>query len=144
MLSRWADAVARHIARLRIGLVRVPNGVVKINLGSGLHIAPGWINVDGSIHSLMSSAPAPVLRMLYRSAQSVRLELDEAEYVRRLRDNRFVFAQLEQRLPFEDGIADYVYASHVLEHFYLDDAERFLRDIARILKPGGVLRVCVP
>ena len=44
--------------------------------------------------------------------------------------------------PFTDGQFDEVYASHVLEH--LDKPFLIMKELHRILKPGGVLRVKVP
>ncbi|HXQ16715.1 MAG TPA: methyltransferase domain-containing protein [Caulobacteraceae bacterium] len=47
-------------------------------------------------------------------------------------------------LPFDDGVFDGVFCEHVLEHFTQTDGERLAREVRRILKPGGVLRVIVP
>lgn len=47
-------------------------------------------------------------------------------------------------LPFEAGTVDAVYSSHVLEHLTPDDARLLLRDIKRVLKPGGVVRLVLP
>lgn len=47
-------------------------------------------------------------------------------------------------LPFAEGVAQYVYLSHVLEHFYKREALELLRDAHRALRPGGVARVVVP
>lgn len=44
--------------------------------------------------------------------------------------------------PFEDNTFDVVIATHVLEH--LDDLVKVMKEIWRILKPGGVLKVTVP
>lgn len=48
------------------------------------------------------------------------------------------------RLPFEDGVADLVYASHVLEHVPWTNTVGALKEVHRILRPGGVLEVWVP
>ena len=47
-----------------------------------------------------------------------------------------------QRLPFEDESFDRVLTSEVLEH--LPDDAAALREIHRVLKPGGVLAISVP
>jgi predicted SAM-dependent methyltransferase len=47
-------------------------------------------------------------------------------------------------LPFEDNSYDACYCSHVLEHLYCNDALFLLKEIYRILKPGGIVRVVVP
>ena len=47
-------------------------------------------------------------------------------------------------LAYPDNSVDEIYASHVLEHFKLDDVQLVLNDWVRVLKPGGRLRVAVP
>jgi len=47
-------------------------------------------------------------------------------------------------LPFEDGTVDACYASHVCEHVSAPDAFRFFKECHRILKSGGIMRICVP
>lgn len=46
--------------------------------------------------------------------------------------------------PFPDGAAEEILASHILEHLTRADGARFLAECARILRPGGVLRLAVP
>ncbi len=47
-------------------------------------------------------------------------------------------------IPFPDSTFDFVYHSHVLEHFSKSDGRKFLKECFRVLKPGGVLRVVIP
>lgn len=48
-------------------------------------------------------------------------------------------------LPFGDGSVDGVVCSHMLEHLHpFKEAPAFLREVKRVLKPGGVFRVAVP
>lgn len=51
---------------------------------------------------------------------------------------------LSQPLPFGDNYADMIFMEHVLEHFDSHTIYRILYDCHKILKPGGVLRICVP
>jgi predicted SAM-dependent methyltransferase len=55
-----------------------------------------------------------------------------------------VVADISERLPFEDGSADTIYAAHILEHFATDAVPALLADWRRVLKPGGELLVAVP
>ncbi len=45
---------------------------------------------------------------------------------------------------FDDGSVDLLYASHVLEYFSLKQAPGVLQEWNRVLKEGGILKVCVP
>lgn len=47
-----------------------------------------------------------------------------------------------QNLPFEDDRWNYILCSHVLEH--VADDEKALSELRRVLRPGGVLLLCVP
>lgn len=48
-------------------------------------------------------------------------------------------------LPFADASADFVFFSHTLEHlYYPGEALKVLRDVHRVLVPGGTVRVIVP
>ena len=48
-------------------------------------------------------------------------------------------------LPFVDNSTQFVYSAHTLEHLdYHTSAPRLIKEIFRILKPGGVLRLAVP
>jgi predicted SAM-dependent methyltransferase len=49
-----------------------------------------------------------------------------------------------QTLPFPDSSIDVVYASHLLEHLAPHEVPRFMRELFRILKPYGILRIVVP
>lgn len=54
------------------------------------------------------------------------------------------YVNLLKPLPFADNSVDAVYASHVWEHLYYRDSKRVTKELVRILKPGGILRLCVP
>lgn len=47
-------------------------------------------------------------------------------------------------LKCKDEVFDGVFSEHTLEHLYTDDALALLREIYRILKYGGTLRLSVP
>jgi predicted SAM-dependent methyltransferase len=47
-------------------------------------------------------------------------------------------------IPFPNDHFEVVYHSEVLEHFPKEKAPAFLRECYRVLKPGGIMRMCVP
>lgn len=49
-----------------------------------------------------------------------------------------------RQLPFDNDFADEVLAVHVLEHFYIWEAEDVVLEWMRVLKPGGKLVIEVP
>lgn len=51
---------------------------------------------------------------------------------------------ITEQLPFKDNSAEMIYHSHVLEHISLSNAEKFLLECKRILKPGGIMRIAIP
>jgi len=53
-----------------------------------------------------------------------------------------VWADLRNPLPFKDSSVDAVYSHHMIEH--LPDREAHLKEVFRVLKPGGVYRVAGP
>jgi predicted SAM-dependent methyltransferase len=80
-----------------------------------LHLGCGKRHIPGFIH--IDAAPAP-----------------HVDWVTRV----------ERLSMFEDGAAELVYASHVLEHFSRREVPRVLGEWRRVLAPGGVLRLAVP
>lgn len=116
---------------------------VKVNLGCGLAVATGWVNIDGSLNALVSALPRPLHPLAYRLTGASRY-YSEDEYCRLLRDHYFIHHDLAHSIPLADGVADFVYSSHFLEHLFRKDGERLLAESFRVLKPGGTVRVVVP
>lgn len=145
MLGIIADQIGRQVGRLRRGRrVRPEQRPVKVNVGSGIEVMDGWIHVDGGVHALFAGGPRPLLGWLHGSSSIMRNAIPRSEYVRRLSDHRFIHHELEEGLPFEDESVDFIFCSHVVEHFFRPDAEALLREMQRVLRPGGVARICVP
>tara|TARA_Y100000588_G_scaffold378576_1_gene459317 strand:+ start:790 stop:1500 length:711 start_codon:yes stop_codon:yes gene_type:complete len=48
------------------------------------------------------------------------------------------------RLDFPDDTFTFIFSEHLLEHFQHEVANSLIREMARVLMPGGVLRICVP
>ena len=105
-------------------------------------------------HRLQSLVMDEVLRSLDPARLSMLHFAPEPFFTLRFRPmfGRYETADLErpgvdhhvdlQSLPFRDGSYDVVYASHVLEHIQDDHAA--IREIRRVLRPGGIAVLPVP
>jgi len=105
-----------------------------LNLGCGTKVSghPDVVNIDWSIYLRLKRNP--VLRRLTPMVV-------KGERLRRfasLPDNILVH-NLANGIPFPDESVDAVYHSHLLEHLDREVAGRFLREVRRVLKPGGSL-----
>jgi SAM-dependent methyltransferase len=122
------DRLVSLAARARRRRKLPPRRDWKINLGSGLVVAPGWTNIDMGLPVLLASWPGPVHRVVHRllpPTSAIKRDYSGAEMA-------------------PDASVAFIYTSHFLEHMFVDDAIALLRDARRVLRPGGLLRVCVP
>lgn len=119
------------------------NGSICVNLGCGLSVAPGWINIDASLNALFAGSPEIVLHLLYRLSGANRYYSSQ-EYCNLLSENTFIFHDLSFTIPFPDNTVNYIYSSHFLEHLFKKDAVILLKEANRVLYPGGIIRVVVP
>lgn len=108
-----------------------------INLACGNKTSDMCINVDWSIYLRIKRLPfgeavAPVI-----------FNGDRLKKFRSLSRNIRVH-DLSKGIPFPDSSVDAVYHSHFLEHLDRDVAPKFLTEVMRVLKPGGIHRVVVP
>lgn len=92
-------------------------------------------NSDPSRMKMLHFAPEPFLRSVFSS------RFRNYETADLFMKNVTHKADL-QNLPFKDGSYDFIFASHVLEH--IQDDRRAVREIRRVLKPGGIAILPVP
>ena len=120
LARRLIDFSSRMLgAAKRRQRVRIPQGMrsVRLNLGCGLAVAPGWINVDGSLNALIAGLPQRFHGLAYRMTGASRYYTKD-EYCRLLEQHIFVHHDLAHGIPFAGGTADFLYSSHFLEHLY--------------------------
>lgn len=136
---------------LNLLLARIPRNrkikfnqpVVKVNIGSGLHVYEGWINLDCAIHALVSKLPVTLVKIFY-GLSGVKKRFSYKQYIRLLKKNSFIYHNVEYGLPFNDFCVDYIYSCHFLEHLNKQDGIQLLKEVYRVLKTNGLLRLCVP
>jgi predicted SAM-dependent methyltransferase len=55
-----------------------------------------------------------------------------------------ITADVRKGLPLDDGSVDYAVSIHFLQEIPLDDLVPTLRELHRVLKPGGTIRLVLP
>jgi predicted SAM-dependent methyltransferase len=143
MRALLIDVLTRTLAwRQRNRRYRFEFTPLKVNLGSGIFVAPGWVNVDVGLYALLRRLPRPILRRLY--AQSAwKSWFDEDQYLRTLKDNRFIQHDVRNGIPFADNSIDFLFTSHFLDCLTEVEGRQLFAGAYRALKPGGFIRVSV-
>jgi len=57
---------------------------------------------------------------------------------------RIIFLDATRRLPFANSTFNYVFCEHMIEHIEYQKAAQFVREVYRILRPGGKFRAAIP
>ena len=113
--------------------------VKKLHVGCFDVLLDGWHNTDITPHILIARIP-----FLAAILHAVGV-MDDVRY-RQHRDGIFRhvhFLNATRRLPFPDSSLDAVYSSQVIQNFAHTEAENFLKETRRVLKPGGICRIAV-
>jgi predicted SAM-dependent methyltransferase len=51
---------------------------------------------------------------------------------------------LRNPLPFAGNSVDFIFNEHLIEHLTVAEAHIVIKDLMRVLKPGGVMRIAMP
>jgi len=144
MLRKLIDSITKFICFTKRKLIVTPKEKpVKVNLGSGLSVEKGWINIDSSLNAFFAKWPHFILKWLYKMSGSNEW-YSQKEYCDILKNNTFIHYNTAFGLPFSGNSVDYIYSSHLLEHMFKQDVQKLFKDAARVLKKGGVMRIGVP
>lgn len=121
-----------------------PKGCKGLNLGCGASNIPGWVGIDGGIaHQLMKKWPKWVIKPLFKFFNmSANYTFDQ--YMAKYKNVQIIHHELKNGIPFPDNSVANIYSSHFFEHLFKKDAEKLLLESYRVLKQGGIIRICVP
>lgn len=114
-----------------------PTDLSIVNLGCGTKASSVGINIDFSIYLLLKKYR--VDKLLPSSVIGKQRKINIAH----LPEN-IICHNLAKGIPLATNSAGAVYHSHLLEHIDKHQRQDFLREILRVLKPGGIHRICVP
>lgn len=113
---------------------------MRINIGCGQTPTKGWRNFDGS-PSLHLAKISVLPALLYRIGL---LQQEQYQFIQFIQAHKIEYGDVTRRLPLSDSSVEVLYSSHMLEHLERAEADRFLHEAKRILRPGGVIRLVVP
>jgi SAM-dependent methyltransferase len=99
---------------------------LMLNLGCGARTHRAFVNIDHSYVMLMKG--------LWFLKPFIKTPIPDS----------YLHHNLRKGIPFTDGSADVVYSSHVLEHLEPRESLLFMREIYRVLKVNGIIRIVVP
>jgi SAM-dependent methyltransferase len=110
-----------------------------LNLGCGTRTcaSPDVVNIDKSLYLTLKRNVLlrTIARPLLTPSRRAKLESLSANVVPH---------DVAKGIPFPDDSVDAVYHSHVLEHLDREVAPVFLREVKRVLRPGGIQRIVLP
>ncbi len=112
----------------------------RLHLGSFNCAVEGWLNTDITPHIWIARVPG-LAWLLYRLRRMpvARYQDHAAGCFRRVR-----YMNLCKRVSMVSERFAFVYSAHVLEHLYADQARFCIQEVYRVLKKGGIFRVCLP
>lgn len=124
--AQWVKLDIQHSQEryIRILQTEITSGARWLDIGCGRQIVPSWASPLSEQESLVR-----------RTAMFAGIDTDHAMVEHPLLQHRVV--AIGQQLPFQDGAFDVITANMVFEH--LEHPEEILRDIHRVLSPGGKL-----
>ena len=126
----WACGLGDLIRRDFYGLFEFPPGARGDLLDAGC---------GGGIEAANLRRLAPGLRISGVDVSAVALS---AAVARPDKGNAEFYQASLERLPFGDGVFDYIASHEVIEH--VEDPGLVLRELCRVLKPGGVCVIATP
>ena len=102
--------------------------MVKLNVGCGVYLAPGYINVDKYFNEESLKEDKDIFGNPYEKAE---------------KKGKFVQGDV-LKLPFKNNYADVIESSQVFEHLAIQDQVPAFKEVYRVLKKGGKFMFNVP
>jgi len=113
---------------------------LNLNIGCGDTPTKGWRNYDNSWSVRL--AKNNVLTYVLRETGV--FSASQLKFISFAENSNILWANGIKRIPENDSTADAVYSSHMIEHIEKEDVVLFFKEVRRILKSGGIIRLAVP
>lgn len=114
VIAKIKKVIAYQLSKPIVAKLLARKGNVKLNVGCGTDYKKGWINIDNNSDHNIVQG---------------KLDLNW---------------DLRYPLPFPESSVDFIFNEHFIEHLGVDEGQVAIRDLMRVLKPGGVMRIATP
>lgn len=113
---------------------------MKVHIGCGQTLIPGFVNIDNSPSALLAGLNRHLLRLLNKASL---INSDQLGFALKLKTGKKEFVRANcLKLPFKNDSADLCYSSHMIGWcLSMDQLHSFFRELYRVLKPGAGLRL---
>jgi predicted SAM-dependent methyltransferase len=105
--------------------------VSGLHVGCGPNIRRRWLNTDRRMFGDAGGGLSPAGRIVRASSEQYR-------------ERYFLSQDALEPYPIEDGAFDYAYSEHFIEHVPREGAVAWLREVHRLIRPGGFVRLSTP
>lgn len=110
---------------------------LKLNIGCGLTVLSGWVNIDSSLNAWLANWSW--LRRIFFI-----LHVIPSAHANIPWPKNIYSYNIRKGLPFHDNSTEIIYSSHFLEHLNKRDALFFMKECYRVLDYEGIIRIIVP
>jgi SAM-dependent methyltransferase len=114
--------------------------ILQVNVGCGQNPTKGWMNFDNSLSLRVAKIPFFADFLLKLKF----IKMPQYQFIEFAKENNIKHGDAIKGLPLQDTSVDALYSSHMLEHLDRSEADKFLREAFRLLRPGGIIRLAVP
>jgi len=115
-----------------------------LNLGCGIDNPENWLGVDGGItHVLAKQIPKPFFKAFFKFFKMAK-NYTYSEFYKKIKSIAFIHHDLRFGIPFHNNSIPNIYSSHFIEHLTRNESGKLISECFRVLRSGGVIRICVP